>query len=426
MNVQVSPPHEPGKGSVERPVEARDTAVDAENWTSHARTYVAGGVALALALGGFWYFSHSSGGEALKGKRAQAAPVKVAPVEQKTMAVVERTIGTVIANSTVQVNARVNGQLTKAFFVEGQMVKNGDPLFQIDPRPYQAVLDNAVASMATAKAKADRYSRLRAQNAVAGQDFDDAQAAYLEAKANVEAARLNLEYTTIRSPVNGKTGPILIQPGNMVTATNGANSNVSTANPLVTINEIQPVKISLQLPQSDLPRIQAMASKQRLTILMNMHDAVGGGQDIAVPVNFISNTVAGTTGTIELRATYPNTDGTLVPGQLVDVTVNLAQIPHALQVPRESLNTGPDGQFLYIVKDGAAQQVPVKLLFDDGVNDAVSGDLKKGDQVVTDGQLRLLPGSKVQITGTKHHAPADKTTMTSGRRKVPHASDNEG
>ena len=130
-------------------------------------------------------------------------------------------------------------------------------LFQIDPRPYKAVYDNAMASVASAKAKAERYQRLTSQNAIAAQSYDDAHAAYLEAEATAEAARLNLEYTQIRSPVNGKTGAILIQPGNMVTANTGANANMTTANPLVTINEIQPVKISLSLPQSDLPRIQA-------------------------------------------------------------------------------------------------------------------------------------------------------------------------
>jgi membrane fusion protein, multidrug efflux system len=418
MNVQVAPLQTP-------PTQDGDL----EGRGGHVRTYVVGTVALAVVLSGFWYFTHEDG--APKAKRNLAAPVKVAPVEIRDMAVIEHAIGTVMANSTVQINARVNGELTKAFFREGQMVKIGDPLFQIDPRPYQAIYDNSVASMVTAQAKADRYGRLKAQNAVAGQDYDDAQAAYLEAKANVEAARLNLEYTMIRSPVNGKTGPMLIQPGNMVTATSSSTSSsapsgISTANPLVTINEIQPVKVSLSLPQSDLPRIQAQMTKPTgLTITLNMGNI--GGPDIKVPVNFVSNAVAGATGTIELRARYPNTDMTLVPGQLVDTTVVLAQIPHATLVPRDAVNTGPDGLFVYVIKDGVAQQRTVKLEFDDGVNDAVSGELQKGELVVIDGQLRVLPGAKVSITGTKKHASSDnKGVMTSGRRRVKHAADSEG
>jgi RND family efflux transporter MFP subunit len=308
------------------------------------------------------------------------------------------------------------------------MVKTGDPLFEIDPRPYQAAYDNAVASMVTAQAKAERYGRLKAQNAVAGQDFDDAQAAYLEAKANMESARLNLEYTTIRSPVNGKTGAMLIQPGNMVSSTSSSSASsttngISTANPLVSINEIQPIKISLSLPQSDLPRIQGqLARPGGLTIAMNMRDL--GGDDITVPVNFVSNAVAGSTGTIELRASYPNTQMKLVPGQLVDTTVMLSQIPHATLVPRDAVNSGPDGLFVYVVKDGVAEQRPVKLEFDDGVNDAVIGELRKGEMVIIDGQLRVLPGAKVSVTGAKKRA--SDGVMTSGRRRVKHASDNAG
>jgi len=327
----------------------------------------------------------------------------------------------VMANSTVQVNARIQGQLVKAFFKEGQMVKTGDILFQIDPRPYQAVYDNALASLATAKAKADRYARLTAQNAVAPQQFDDAQAAYLEAKAAVESARLNVEFTTIRAPVNGKTGPILIQPGNMIAAATAS----TTASSLVSIAEIQPVKISLSLPQSDLPRIQARQAKGGLTLQISMHDA--GGKDIEVPVNFIGNAVTSTTGTIELRASYPNPDMALVPGQLVDVTVALAEIPNATLVPREAVNTGPDGQFVYAVRDGRAQQVPVKVLFDSGVDDAVAGDLRKGEMVITEGQLRVVPGAKVSVSGAKARAPkGGKGALTSGRRRVPHTQDHEG
>ncbi len=406
MNVQLKPP--PGQ-QVEDP-SLRELRP--------ARKYIIGGVALALALGGFWYFTHET--PDLKPKRNLSAPVKIAPVEQRDMAVIERTIGTVLANSTVQINARVAGQMVKAFFKEGQMVKVGDPLFQIDPRPYQATYDNAMASLATAKAKADRYTRLKAQNAVAGQDYDDAQAAYLEAKSTVEMARLNLDFTLIRSPVNGKTGPMLIQPGNMVAASTASTS----ATPLVTINEIQPVKISLSLPQSDLPRIQKMAQTKGLTITMDMHGN-GGGQDLQAPVDFIGNAVTNTTGTIELRANYANTDMALVPGQLVDVTVALSEIPNALVVPRDAVNTGPDGQYVYAVVDGTAVQVPVKLLFDDGTDDAVQGALKPGQQVIVDGQLRVLPGAKVNITGARHPA-AGAAPRAGGRRHASHAPGREG
>ena len=143
------------------------------------------------------------------------------------------------------------------------------------------------------------------------------------------------------------------------------------------------------------------------------------------PVDFISNAVTNTTGTIELRANYANADLSLVPGQLVDVTVALANIPHATTVPREAVNTGPDGQFVYAVKNGTAQQGMVKVLFDDGTDDAISGGLKPGEQVIIDGQLRVIPGAKVTITGEKA-CGAGKGAMTSGRRHVKHAQDHEG
>lgn len=396
MNVQVPPPP---------PYNAQASRLAAPG--SPARKYLIGAAGLLVALGGFWYFTHSAKPPA---RRMMAAPVKVAVVEQRDMPVIERTIGTVVANSTVSVNARVQGQLTRAFFKEGQMVKTGDLLFQIDPRPYQATYDNASAAMASAKAKFDRYTRLKGQNAISPQDVDDAQASYLEARATAESARLNLEFTQIRSPVNGKTGPILIQPGNMVASSSSANAS---ATPLVTINEIQPVKISLALPQSDLPRIQEQARTKGLTISMNMKE-MGAPKDLTAKVDFISNAVTNTTGTIELRATYPNTDLALVPGQLVNVVVSLSEIPNAIVVPREAVNTGPQGTFVYTVKDGVAQQVPVRVLFDDSTHDAVQGNLKAGDKVIVDGQIRVVPGGKVNVSGARKKPAGDKP-RTSGR-----------
>jgi len=355
------------------------------------RSLVIGGGALALLLGGYWYFSHDSGPRTAA-RRDVAAPVRVGRVERRDMAVVEHTIGTVVANSNVQVTARVQGQMMAAYFKEGQMVKKGQLLFQLDPRPYQAALDSALAMLATTEAKAKRYKTLIGSNAISQVENDDAQAAYLTAKANADTARLNLEYTRITSPVNGKTGALLVQPGNMVTASASVGASA-----LVNITEIQPIKISFALPQADLPRIQARAhTPGGLVAKVNLHDV--GGQDLTAPVDFINNAVAGTSGTIELRASFANADAALVPGQLVDVVVELASLSGATVVPRDALNNGPDGQFVYVVTpDLTAQQKPVKMLFDDGTFAAVSADLHEGDRVITNGQLRVLPGGKVSL-----------------------------
>jgi len=377
MNMQVSPP------DADRDVPAHEALSGAHP----ARRFVIGGIALAVVLGGYYYWSHGS--STPPRRPVGAAPVRVANVVIRDMPVVEHTIGTVVANSTVSVTARVQGQLTKAFFKEGQMVKEGDLLFQIDPAPYQAAYDSAVANLATTKAKAERYQALMGQNAIAPQSSDDAQAAYLQAKANLDMAKLNLDYTQIRSPVDGKTGPILLQPGNLVSI-NGITA------PLVTIAQIQPIKVSFNLPQSDLPRIQARAQHGGLTATVDLHDA--GGDTLTAPVNFISNSVSNSAGTIELRSTFANEDGALVPGQLVDVTVALANIKNAIVVPRVAVNIGPDSQYVYVVTSAnIVEQHNVKVLFDDGKDMAVTSDIKVGDMVITDGALRALPGGKVTV-----------------------------
>jgi multidrug efflux system membrane fusion protein len=355
--------------------------------TSPLRSYLIGGAALVLLLGGFWYYNQGSAPK--RAKLSTLVPVRVAVVERRDMAVVERTLGTVVPYTTVQIAARVQGVIDSTAFKEGQLVKKGDLLFVIDPRPYQAAYDNAMAQLASAKAKADRYQKLVSQNAISPQDQDDAQAAYLVAKSNAEAARLNLEFTSIRSPVDGKTGPILVQAGNMVSAT--------AMTPLVTIDQIHPVKVSFALPQTDLPLIQARQQGKGLNATVNQQGP--RGKELAAPVDFTSNAVNNVSGTIELRSTFANDDEALVPGQLVNVTVELDNIPGALMVPREAVNVGPDGRYVFTVQDGKVAEKPVKVLFDDTKNMAVEGDLSPGDQVVTDGQLRLVPGAKVLVEG---------------------------
>ena len=358
------------------------------------------GIVAALGLLALVWFVAKRSSEVPK---VPGAPVHVAVAKIGDTNVVEHTVGTVLAQSTVNVTAQVSGQLMAAPFKEGQLVHKGDLLFVIDPRPFQDALAQAQAALArdqanqvNAETDARRFVTLFAENAASQSQRDQAvatakaDAAIVKAdEAAVGVAKLNLEYTQIRSPIDGKTGPILIHPGNLVTA--------GGANPLVTITQIQPVKVSFSLPQSDLQQIQNQMSLGQLQALVPMPGAPNGHE--TARVDFVGNTVSDTTGTIELRATFDNADLRLVPGQLVDVGAQLRSLKHVVIVPRNAVNPGPKGTFLYVVDaQSTAQMRPVTVLNDDGTNDAVQGKVRAGDKVVTEGQLRLVPGSAVEIT----------------------------
>ncbi|HEY1961795.1 MAG TPA: efflux RND transporter periplasmic adaptor subunit [Rhizomicrobium sp.] len=329
-------------------------------------------------------------------------PVRVALAQVQNVTVQEHTIGTIVANQTVQVTSRVDGQMVAVHFKEGDIVRQGELLFQLDPRPFQAALAQAVAtrdrdqaSLSSARNDAVRYAALAAQGAASRSQADQftAQAKALAAtvaadKALVETARLNVIYAQIRSPITGKTGPILIQAGNIVPA-NGTN-------PLVVIMQIQPVKISFFLPQSDLPRIQAQMQSHQLFATLQVHDAEN--TRLTAPVDFIGNAVDNTTGTVELRATFNNADLRLVPGQLLDVSVSLAELPNTVVVPREAVNQGPGSRYIFVVdRQSKAQMVLVTVLYDDGHIDAISGNVRAGDRVITDGQLRVVANGPVSV-----------------------------
>lgn len=346
-------------------------------------------------------------------KPPPAPPVHVARAMKKDMPVSQNTIGTVVSPAMVQVTAQVGGKLLAANFREGDIVHKGDVLFQIDPAPYQAALAQAqgqmardAATLSNAKLDLERYQTLARQNAISLQQLAT-QAATVKSdegvvetdKAAVDAARINLNWTRIVSPLDGKTGAIFIQPGNVVTA------SASSAQPLVTITQIQPMKVSFFLPQNGIAQIQNQYNKHALVAVVPMAGAPNGSE--SAPVDFVSNVVSQSTGTIELRADFPNTDMRLVPGQTVTVSATLDAIPGATVVPRDAVNLGPDSAFILVVgKDGKAVSKPVKVLHDDGTNDAIQGDIKPGDTVITDGQLRVTPGQPVRILKGK---PAPKS-----------------
>ena len=367
-----------------------------------AKWWMAG--ALVVILGAFWHFSGQGTPQAGRGRGGGGpAPVHVGAVTKRDMPVVEHALGKVVAPIMVQVTARVQGVLESAAFKEGQFVKRGDLLFQIDPRPFKAALDQAQAILIRDQAQLknatrdrERYENLLKSGNASAQQYDtvntnaEALAATVAAdKAAVETAELNLGFARIASPVDGKTGTMLVQPGNMI-------ANNSTT-PLVTIAQLQPIKVSFTLPQSDLPKIQARQRTKGLSASLDIRGAQGGV--LEAPVDFIDNAVNANAGTVELRSTFDNADLSLVPGELVNVTVELDNIPDALVVPRDAVNDGPDGSYVYVVTDGKAIIHNVKVQFDDSQFVAVSGDIKPGDQVITEGQLRVVPGGAVTVPG---------------------------
>ncbi|MDE2466559.1 MAG: efflux RND transporter periplasmic adaptor subunit [Alphaproteobacteria bacterium] len=345
-------------------------------------------------------------------------PVELGGVQTKTLTVRVHTIGTIVANATVNVTSQVAGQLMRANFTEGQIVRKGSVLFELDRRPFEAALQQARADLArdeaqliAAKRDETRYASLFAQNAISAQQRDQytAQAGALAGtvkadEAAVDIARLNLGYASIRSPITGKTGPILIQPGNLVKA--------NDTNPLVVVTQIEPIKVSFFLPQSDLGRIERQMAEHRLVAEVSRH---GSKHVKSALVDFVGNQVNNQTGTIELRATFANRDARLVPGELVDVTVALKQLRNATVVPSLAVNIGPSGHYVYVV--GAqhfAHKVSVHLRYDNGMLAAVRGHLVPGMKVITVGQLRVIPGHKVEVTARTGAAAPDVASRSSG------------
>lgn len=356
----------------------------------------------ALLVAGFMLHSYL-GPSAAERKKTDIPPVTVAAAQLRDVPVYAQAVGTVMANATVQVKSRVDGQIVEAGFKEGQLVRKGDLLFQIDRAPYEAALRAAEANLqrdeaqlANAQLDLGRASKL-VKSGYGSQQTRDAANAQAKAltgtvaadRAAIDQARLQLGYTEIRSPIDGKTGSFLVDVGNIVTAAAGT--------PLVTITQVQPVKISFALAQQNLPKLQQRLNDDTLTASLKAHG--DKADDVAAPIDFIGNTINATSGTIELRATYDNADMRLVPGEFVDVRVRIDELKQAVTVPRDAVNTGQSGQYVYAVTaDNKVELRKVTVLYQDGGIAAVDGEVKDGDSVIVDGQLRVAPGMSVTIT----------------------------
>lgn len=332
--------------------------------------------------------------------KSMAVPVTVASVTRKTVPVQITAIGNVEAYSTVSIKARVSGELMRVYFSEGQFVGKGDLLFSIDPQPYKTALESAQANLAKNTAlsrKADndvvRYSGLFQEQLVSRDDYEKALAtaqalnASMEAdRAAVESARLQLDYCSIFAPVPGRTGSLLSDQGNIIKA---------NETPLVVINQVQPVYAAFSVPEKNLPEIKKyMASgKPRVEARISNEDVpLAEGT-----LTFIDNEVNSATGTIRLKATFINKEKTLWPGQFVNVILTLTEQPDTVVVPSQAVQTGQQGQFVFVIKDDSAELRPVKTGITYKDMTVIEQGLGPEEQVVTDGQMRLMPGAKVQI-----------------------------
>ncbi len=327
-------------------------------------------------------------------------PVTVATAERRTVPFELAATGTVEPIQTVAVQAQVSGVLQRVGFKEGDEVKQGQVLFQLDPRPYRAafeqasaLLDRDQAQASNAAQEAERYESLVEKEFVTSQQYDQvrtnaaaAKATLAGSQAAVDQARLNLQYATIRAPISGRTGSLLIRQGNLVRA--------SASEPLVKINQLRPILVRFAVPASNLPLIQTYADKD----LVVRAEPSGGGDPSEGTLSFVDNAVDSTTGTIMLKGRFPNDDGSLWPGGFVNVRLQLYVEPDALVIPAAAVVSGQQGSFVFVIQpDSSASTKAVTVDRTAGNFAIVSGDVQPGDRVVVDGQLRLRQGSKVQI-----------------------------
>ena len=332
---------------------------------------------------------------------ARIVPVTVATAIQKDIPVQIYAIGNVEAYATVQVKAQVGGELVKVYFKEGDFVKKGDPLFLIDPRSYEAALKQAESNLArdTAQAKnaeieARRYGGLLKEGVIAQEQYDERQTnstalnAVVEAdKAAVENARLQLEYCSIKSPIDGRTGNLKVDGGNIVKANDI---------PIVVITQITPIYVSFSVPEKEFPEIKKYMAQGQLKVEARIPDS--GIKPVTGEVAFVDNAVNTETGTILLKGVFPNGDRMLWPGQFVNVVLNLTTMPNAVLVPSQAVQVGQIGPHLFIVMpDHTANLVTVVVGRTYNGETVVEKGVSPGDTVVTDGQLQLLSGKKVEI-----------------------------
>ncbi len=371
-----------------------------EPGTPRTRVVVTGAIALVVVLIGWHYIAQLLRAREPP-KRPAAIPVDVAQVEQRDMPVYLEGLGTVQAFYTVTATARVDGQIEKIGFKEGQDVKKGALLAQIDPRPYQATLDEAIATrdkdraqLANAQRDAERYAELAPEELASKQTVDTQKAlvAQLAAQVKVDeavisSARTQLDYTTITAPIDGRTGIRLVDPGNNVHATDTTG--------IVVVTQLEPISVIFSLPEEQFAQLNDALQRGPVTVTALTRDDTE--QLDTGTIALIDNQIDQTTGTIRVKATFPNQHRKLWPGEFVNMRALVETRRQALVIPASALQRGPDGEFTYVVKpDSTIAVAALSVAEQQGDFVVVNKGLTAGEKVVSSNQYRLQPGSLIR------------------------------
>ena len=398
------------------------------------------GIGLALLLAFFSNACSSKEPTAASARRSDGVPVSVALVGQRDVPMEIQVIGNVEAYATIIVKARLTGQLTGVHFREGDYVKKGDLLFSLDPRPFEAQLNQAEANLARDEAQlnlsqanlnrdlaqqkyvqeqSERFGRLFQDGIISKDQADQtktsadtishviiadqaavrsSEAAVGAGRAAVANAKVQLSYATISSPIDGRTGNLALKEGNLVTA---------NTTDLVTINQVKPIYVTFSAPEANLPSIKRYMAQGKLPVEAVPQESASVRE--TGYLTFVDNTVDMTTGTIKLKGTFTNDENRLWPGQFVRVALRLTTHTNALVVPNQAVQAGQDGVFVYVVKpDRSVETRPVVTGARVDQDIVVQTGLKAGETVVTEGHLRLAPGMRVQPRDEKGKVEKDK------------------
>jgi len=404
-------------------------APDSEPIRVRRRRWAAVVVILVLLAGGaYWFLGRTPGGAGRNGgfgaMGAMKVPVKIAAAESTPFDVIYTAIGTVTANNTVTVRSRVDGELQKIFFKDGQKVAEGDLLAQIDPRPFQVQLDQALgqqkqnqAQLENARRDLQRYQLLYKQNSIARQQVDTQEALvqqYLGSQksdqAAVDSARLQLTYTRITAPLSGRLGLRNVDQGNLISS--------SSTDGLVVITQTQPILAVFTLPQTQLARVLGpLRAGKRLRV--DLYDRGDTARLATGELLSVDNQIDVATGTVKFKAQFANEDESLFPNQFVNVRLFVDTLQNATVIPTAAIQQGSIGAFVYVIDENGVAHV--RRIQTGPVNEgrmAVSGGLTPGERIVTEGVDRLREGAEVEVVTPESEAEVAKKAAAAAARQA--------